>query len=155
MKLVKAKGQNTFDKESIQKISEKFNLYPEIIEILFMRNINDENKIEQYLNPSRKDFYDPFLLNDMADVVEKVRKAIEDKKDILVFGDYDVDGVSATAILVKYFNQKGINARHFMPNRYVDGYGLSNDAIDKIVLEGKPDLIITGGIKSYIKNLNQ
>ena len=143
MKLVKAKGQNTFDKDSIDKISKKFNLYPEIIEILFMRNINDEEKIEQYLNPSKKDFYDPYLLNDMEKVVEKVRKAIDDKKDILVFGDYDVDGVSATAILVKYFKQKGINARHFMPNRYVDGYGLSNDAIDKIILEGKPDLIIT------------
>ena len=143
MKLIKRKSESIFDKDTIAKISNKFNLYPEIIELLFMRNINDENKIQQYLHPSANDLYDPFLLNDMDKVVEKVRDAINNGKKILVFGDYDVDGVSATAILIKYFNDKGVSAQHFMPNRYIDGYGLSCEAIDKIKDNYSPDLIIT------------
>ena len=143
MKLVKKTRNEPFDKEEISKISKKFNLYPEIIEILYMRNIDSEDKINHYLHPKMQDFYDPFLLNDMDKVVDKINKAIQDKKRILVFGDYDVDGVSATAILIKYFKYKGIDAMHFMPNRYVDGYGLSCSAIDKIKENQNPDLIIT------------
>ena len=143
MKLVKKTSVQPFDKDEIEKISKKYNIYPEIIEILFMRNINSDEKIEQYLHPKMTDFYDPYLLDNMKEVVDKINKAISDNKKILVFGDYDVDGISATAILIKYFNYKGINAQHFMPNRYIDGYGLSCQSIDKIREEQNPDLIIT------------
>lgn len=143
MRLIKAKSDFKVDKNLVNQLSEKYNLLPEIIEILFMRDIDDAHKIEHYLHPSKKDFHDPFLLKDMQQVVERIRRAINNKEKVLIFGDYDVDGVSATAIMVKYFNQQGIDAMHFMPNRYIDGYGLSCDAIDKIKATQNPDLIIT------------
>ncbi len=143
MRLIKAKSDFKVDKNLVNQLSEKYNLLPEIIEILFMRDIDDAQKIEHYLHPSKQDFHDPFLLKDMDAVVKRIRRAIDNKEKVLIFGDYDVDGVSATAIMVKYFNQQGIDAMHFMPNRYIDGYGLSCDAIDKIKSAQNPDLIIT------------
>ena len=143
MRLIKSKNNSKVDNTLVNQLSKKYNLLPEIIEILFMRNIDDAQKIEHYLHPSKQDFHDPFLLNDMQEVVERIRRAIDNKERVLIFGDYDVDGVSATAIMVKYFNQKGNPAMHYMPNRYIDGYGLSRDAIDKIKSTQNPDLIIT------------
>ncbi len=142
MKLVK-RSKETLNKSLIDKISKELKLYPEIVEILFMRNIDSEEKIKHYLHPTFNDFYDPFLLKDMDKVVDKIKNAINENKKILIFGDYDVDGVSATAILIKYFQSKNIQAFHFMPNRYVDGYGLSCQALDKIKSTYNPDLIIT------------
>lgn len=143
MKLIKAKADFKADRNLINKLSEKYRLLPEIVEILFMRDINDDQKIAHYLNPSKRDFHDPYLLTDMQAVVTRIRTAIEKRERVLIFGDYDVDGVSATAIMVKYFNSKGIDAQHFMPNRYIDGYGLSCNALDKIKEKFDPDLIIT------------
>ena len=76
MKLVKKTSVQPFDKDEIEKISKKYNIYPEIIEILFMRNINSDEKIEQYLHPKMTDFYDPYLLDNMKEVVDKINKAI-------------------------------------------------------------------------------
>ena len=84
-------------------MAKQLNLDEKVVELLFSRGIDTKEKILTFLNPNRSQFNDPFLLNGMKEAKEKILSAIENKKKILVFGDYDVDGVSATAILIKLF----------------------------------------------------
>lgn len=137
--------------QQINKYSAKFNLNNEIIKLLFSRGIDDEDKIYNFLNPSINNFYNPFLLNDMAEVVKKINSAIDENKQIVILGDYDTDGISASAILYKYFRSRNAKVEIFLPNRFVDGYGLNNDTIDKIQELYHPDLIVTVdcGISNY------
>ena len=119
----------------------RFNLSPKIMELILSRGIDSEEKIEEFLNP--KVSHNPFLLNGMTQLKDRIFIAKELKDHILIFGDYDVDGVSATAIMLKTLKKMGINADFYLPNRYVDGYGLTKEVIDKIVDKYNPQLIIT------------
>ena len=131
------------DINKIKHISQKFSVTEPVAELLLLRGFNQDEQINTFLNPSLNDLHDPFLLDDMRAVVDKLKYYINNKKKILVFGDYDVDGISASYILLDYFKSKGVNVDVFLPNRYIDGYGLTIDAIDKICSGFAPDLIIT------------
>lgn len=141
----------TFDDNLILKFSSKFNMHPDVIKLLFARNIKTEEEIINFLNPPETNFFDPFLLKNMNEVVNKINTAISLDKKILILGDYDTDGISASAILHKYFSSMNVKVDVFLPNRLVDGYGLTNDTIDKVIALFKPDLIITVdcGISCY------
>ena len=129
--------------------ADKFKLSPRVAEIILSRGIDSEEKFEEFLNPSV--MHDPFLLKGMKELVDRVKLAKELKDRVLIFGDYDVDGVSATAIMLKALAQFGIKADYYLPNRYVDGYGLTNAVINKIANLFSPNLIITVdcGISCY------
>lgn len=137
------------DADKVQYFANKFNLSPRTSEIILSRGINTEEKFEEYLNP--KVMHNPFLLSGMKELVDRVKLARELKDRVLIFGDYDVDGVSATAIMIKALAQFGIKADYYLPNRYIDGYGLTNSVIDKIADLFAPNLIITVdcGISCY------
>lgn len=139
------------EKNKIQELSEKLNLNPIVVELLFSRGYKDIDSINKFLNPNLNQLHNPFLLKDMTPVVDRINKAIENKEKVLIFGDYDVDGVSATAILVKYFSSRSFYVGYYLPNRYVDGYGLTNEVLDKIKTDYAPKLIITVdcGISCY------
>ena len=124
-----------------ESLSKVFNLPPRIMELILSRGISTEAEIEEFLNP--KKFADPFLLKGMRELVDRVTLAREMKDRVLIFGDYDVDGISATAIMLKALEMFGIKANYYLPNRFVDGYGLTNDVIDKVVNLYDPNLIIT------------
>ncbi len=126
-----------------EKLSKLFNLNSHVIDILFNRGYDTEEKITKFLNPSEKDIHDPFMLKDMNKAVARIKKAMEKKEKVLIFGDYDVDGVSASAILIKYFASKDFFVDYYLPNRYVDGYGLTNEVLDKVKQKYNPSLIIT------------
>jgi len=126
-----------------QEIIKKYNLSPMVVDLLFARGYTDTNKIEKFLNPSEDSFYDPYLLHDMDRLVKRIRKAVKDNEKVLIFGDYDVDGVSASAILIKYFASIKFYVDYFLPNRYIDGYGLTKDSILNIKQTYNPSLIIT------------
>ncbi|MBQ8908968.1 MAG: single-stranded-DNA-specific exonuclease RecJ [Clostridia bacterium] len=129
------------DADKVQYFAEKFNLSTRTTELILSRGHNDEEKIEEYLNP--KVMHNPFLLKGMQALVDRVKLAKELKDKVLIFGDYDVDGVSATAIMIKALKQFGIEADFYLPNRFVDGYGLTNEVIDKVADMFEPNLIIT------------
>ncbi len=124
-------------------ISKTYNLMPIVVEMLQKRGINDERALKIFLNPDDSCFHNPFLLKGMDKLVARVKKAIEKKEKVLIFGDYDVDGVSATAILIKYFASVDFYVDYFLPNRYVDGYGLTKDTLSMIKEKYSPNLIIT------------
>ncbi len=134
---------DVINNEFIDKMSKVFNLDEHLIHLLYSRGIDTQDKLKKYLSPSITDLHDPFLFENMSAVVSKIEEHIANNSKIMIFGDYDVDGITASAILIKYFNSIGANISNFMPNRYEDGYGLTIETLDKIFANNKPDLIIT------------
>ncbi|MCI8555286.1 MAG: single-stranded-DNA-specific exonuclease RecJ [Clostridia bacterium] len=127
--------------DKVHYFAEKFNLSPRICDLILSRGISSDEEFEEYLNP--KVLHDPFLLKGMQGLVDRVKLAKELKDKVVIFGDYDVDGVSATAIMLGALAEFGIKADYYLPNRYLDGYGLTNAVIDKVYDLFQPNLIIT------------
>ncbi|MGN0787840.1 MAG: single-stranded-DNA-specific exonuclease RecJ [Candidatus Onthoplasma sp.] len=131
------------NEQNISEMSKFFNLDSHLVRLLYSRGVNNKEKLKKFLYPSLSDLNDPFLFEDMQEVVNLINEHISKNSKILIFGDYDVDGVSASAILIKYFESVGARVSNFMPNRYEDGYGLTIQTLDKLFNSNKPDLIIT------------
>ena len=109
--------------------------------ILINRKIEEEN-IDVFLNPSRQNFHDPFLMPDMEIAVDRIIKAIKNKEKIIIYGDYDVDGITSITVLKSFLEDRGIYVDSYIPNRLEEGYGLNKPAIDEIA-KNKYDLMIT------------
>ena len=121
--------------EKIEEISQKYNLNKLLATILVNRKI-EENQIEIYLNPNRKNFHDPFLMPDMEIAVNRILKAMKNKEKIIIYGDYDVDGITSITVLKSFLNDIGVETNTYIPNRLIEGYGLNKEAIDKISKKG-------------------
>ena len=112
-------------------------------QILKARGLDDKVKREVFLHPDYEKKHDPFLLPDMDKAVERLVRARKNQEKITIYGDYDIDGLTATTVLLDAFESFGFaHVDAFIPNRFVEGYGLTKEAIDKIVAAGA-DLIIT------------
>ena len=112
-------------------------------QILMQRGIDTHEKFLKYTKPTLNDLRDPFLLQNMKECHERIELAIKNNESILLFGDYDVDGISAVAILYKFLKDKVTNLNYFLPNRYEDGYGLTIESCKKVIEKFNPTLIIT------------
>ena len=132
-----------YKNKQVNDYATKFNLPKNAIKLLLSRGIDTEEKIAKFLNPTSADLYNPFLLADMQEGVKKINYHLALNNTILILGDYDVDGISASAIMYKYLSQKSLNIKVFIPNRVADGYGLTIDTIDKVVAMYHPQLIVT------------
>ena len=122
--------------EKVELLKEKFNLSNLAAKIISNRNIlgreMQEDDIRKFLNPTRDDFYNPFLLPDMEKAVNRIEKAIENNEKILIYGDYDADGITSTTILTNFFKDIGIEVDKYIPNRLKEGYGINNKALEEI-----------------------
>ena len=128
--------------EEVQKIAKKFNVSNLLATILSNKNISSENEIEKFLNPTRNDFYDPFLMPDMKIAVDRILEAMSKKEKIIIYGDYDVDGITSITVLKQFLEDRGIEVGQYIPNRLNEGYGLNKKAIEEIVKQ-KYTLMIT------------
>lgn len=128
--------------EEIEKIASKFNISKLVAGIIANRNIGNSEDIRVFLNPTRQDFHDPFLFNDMEKAVNRIICAIEKNENVAIYGDYDVDGITSTTVLKKFLKERGLDTKTYIPNRLDEGYGLNRDAIDEIHKE-ECTLIIT------------
>ena len=148
--IIKKKNIEINDDE-IYKLSKEIGHSFVVTKILASRGYDTIEKIKKFLSPNITDLHDPFLLKNMDIVTEKIKNALETKKRVLIFGDYDVDGISATAILYKFFASHGLVPQYFLPNRYEDGYGLTIETAQKVIDLYSPELIITVdcGISCY------
>lgn len=117
-----------------------------LLELLLDREIDTPEKIERYLHPKREDLLDPMLMQDMDKAVNVIRDAIEKHEEITVFGDYDVDGVTATAILLTYLRKQGAQVGFYIPDRHGEGYGLNIVAIEQIATHSKLLITVDCGI---------
>lgn len=111
--------------------------------VLAARGLTDKTKRQAFLRPDYEAFrHDPFLLPDMDKAVERLKTAQKEKQSVVIYGDYDIDGLTATTLLLDAFGSFGIPTRAFIPNRFVEGYGLASSAIEQIAKDGA-DLIVT------------
>ena len=125
------------------KIPKKAGLGPEVARLLFERGIQDQESLKKFLEPSLEDLYDPYLLHDMEKAVERIRRAIEDGENILIYGDYDADGMTSASIIKESLEQLGAECRVYLPNRFTDGYG-PNASVYKYFIEQEGiSLIVT------------
>ena len=125
------------------KIAKKAGLGPETARLLFSRGIKDEDSLSRFLAPSLDDLHDPYLLHDMDKAVNRIRRAIEQGEFILVYGDYDADGMTSASILKETLEQLGAECLVYLPNRFTDGYG-PNASVYKYFIEQQGiSLIVT------------
>ena len=135
----------SFSEEQLNRISvlaQETGLTEQIMRILYARGVDTEQKINRFMHPSEKNFLSPFLMRGMKEAVEMITRARDEGWTVAVFGDYDADGICASAIMYHALRDFGIEAHVYVPER-VDGYGLSEEAIDRIFEECNPELFIT------------
>ena len=130
------------DEERIDEIVKKFDVPELLATVLVNRGIVDDEEIRVFLNPTRSDFHDPYLMPDMEIAVERIIKAIDNQEKVIIYGDYDVDGITSITVLKKFLKTCGLEADYYIPNRLSEGYGLNKAAIDYIK-EKEYTLIIT------------
>ncbi len=132
------------DRPSVEDeiFSDECKLNPVIYRILKNRGIKSKEEIKRFLSPSIEDMHDPFLLPDFKESIEVIRDALNGNKKIVIYGDYDADGVTAASILYKSFALIDKNIEYYIPDRTDEGYGLNMNAVEKIADMGV-ELIIT------------
>lgn len=130
------------DEEKVKKMAKEYNISPLIATILVNKNLEEKKDIDKFLNPTRNDFYDPYLMPDMEIAINRIIEAIEKREKIIIYGDYDVDGITSITVLKKFLLERGAIVDDYIPNRLDEGYGLNKEAIKKIV-EEKYTLMIT------------
>ena len=108
------------------------NLSTLLATILLNKNITDKKELDKFLNPKRNDFYDPFLMPDMEIAVDRIIEAINNNEKVIIYGDYDVDGITSITVLKKFLEDRGLKVHEYIPNRLNEGYGLNKKAIQAI-----------------------
>ena len=122
--------------KTVKSLAKALSVPVVVAQLLVQRGITNFDAAKQFFRPDWHHLHDPFLMKDMDVAVARLQKAIENKETVMVFGDYDVDGTSAVALLVHYLSGHKSNVISYIPDRYVEGYGLSEQGIDKAVERG-------------------
>lgn len=138
--------------EQIDKLVEELNISPVQANLLLQRNINTFEEAKAFFRPSLDDLHDPFLMKDMDVAVKRLQLAFEKEQNILVYGDYDVDGTTSVSLVYSFLRKYYKNIDYYIPNRYNEGYGISFDSID-FAHQQNVDLVIAldCGIKAIQK----
>ena len=134
---------HTPDRESVKAISSTLKCSPLTASVLVNRKINSVDCAKAFLNPSLKDLRPPFSFIDMDVAVRRIYKAITSSEKILILGDYDADGITATAVLVEFFNYIKSDVSYYIPHRIKEGYGLKPEHITNYMVPDNVNLIIT------------
>ena len=124
------------NESKVEELKKSYNLNDLIATILVNRNITKKEDVEKFLNPTRNDFYNPFLMTDMEKAVDRILIAIKNKEKVTIYGDYDVDGITSITVLKSFLKDVGLEVDTYIPNRIDEGYGLNKKAIEKIKENG-------------------
>ena len=148
-KIFKQKDSQRLNYDFIQRVVEQFDLSYMSALLLNLKGIETIDEVETYLNPKIEDLYDPFLFKDMKKVMKTLKNVMLNNLKVIIFSDYDCDGVTSGFILYKVLKFMNIDVEVMIPNRFKNGYGLNTNSIDEII-EKKPSLVITtdNGISS-------
>ncbi|MBX4262109.1 single-stranded-DNA-specific exonuclease RecJ [Clostridium estertheticum] len=122
--------------KDVISLSNKSGVSPVVAKILINRGFDNEIDIRKFMRASIDDLYDPFLMKDMGKAIDIIKLAIENKEKIVVYGDYDADGVTSTVIMYKGLKRSGANVEYYVPDREHEGYGINSDRIRKLNDEG-------------------
>lgn len=130
------------DLQKVQQLNREQNIPSVISAVLINRGLDNPVVINKFFNPSIDNLYNPFLMSDMDKAVNRLKKAISNKEKIVILGDYDVDGTTATAFLYLFLQEIGLEVIYYIPDREKEGYGVSNRGID-FAIKSSANLIIT------------
>ena len=117
-------------KKSADELAARFGGIPAVGELLIRRGVSNAKEADAFFSPSISDLHDPFLMPDMEKAVNRLNKAMGSKERIMIYGDYDVDGTTAVALVYKYLQNYYSNVEYYIPTRYEEGYGISMKSID-------------------------
>ncbi|MDE6275304.1 MAG: single-stranded-DNA-specific exonuclease RecJ [Clostridia bacterium] len=131
------------EQSELIELAKEFSIDKKLVEILIARGYDDKDKLYKFLYPSLDDLTDIHKYAGYSEVIERIKHAIDNKESILIYGDYDCDGVCGVSILYNYFKSIGIEAHCFLPNRHTDGYGLSIETLERLAEDYLSDLLIT------------
>lgn len=123
--------EDNIDKEDVRRLAAELNVPSIIAQILHRRGIHDKDAARKFFHPALDQLYDPFLLKDMDKAVERLRRALLSDEEILIYGDYDVDGITAVSFLFLLLKELGAHVTYYIPNRQAEGYGLSIQGIEE------------------------
>ena len=146
-------------KQQAEELADKIGMSPILAELLIQRGIKTESAAKRFFRPMLNELIDPFLMNDMDIAVDRLNDAMGRKERIMIYGDYDVDGCTAVALVYKFLLQFYSNIEYYIPDRYEEGYGISKKALDYAAETGvKLIIVLDCGIKAieeiaYAKSL--
>ena len=122
--------------EIAKKLSKDIGVSPVVAQVLINRGLVSNDDIKDFLSPSLIKLPDPFLLSDAKKAAERVADAVENKETVCIYGDYDIDGSTAVATLAGFLKEVGVDVFYYQPERFGEGYGISIDAIKKVIQKG-------------------
>ena len=131
-----------YDKKLAADMGAYLGVSPILSALILQRGYTDPLRAKMFLSPKLANLDDPFRLKNLRKAVLRIIEAIEKRQNILVFGDYDVDGITSTTLLVSILRLFGLNPSYFVPRRMEEGYGLSEAALERALSSGKTDLLI-------------
>ena len=141
------------DSATVEALATELGMSKVLANLLVQRGIDTKEKAQRFFSPALRDLHDPFLMKDMDKAVERIERAVKAGEKVMIYGDYDVDGTTAVALVYKFLSQIGHkNLSFYIPDRYVDGYGISIRSIDHAVRKGVTLVIaLDCGIKAVEK----
>lgn len=151
-------NSSTKQLEESHKLAKELGINPILGKLLIQRGIHTPNDARTFFHPQLKDLHDPFLMKDMDIAVDRLNQAIGNKERILIYGDYDVDGTTSVSLVYRFLQEYYSNVDYYIPNRYNEGYGVSQQGIDFAKETGVSLIIVLDcGIKAveeitYAKN---
>ncbi|MBK8873097.1 MAG: single-stranded-DNA-specific exonuclease RecJ [Bacteroidetes bacterium] len=146
--VIKPRGE----KEEIEALAKQLNIHPILVNLLVQRGHSTYEKAKEFFRPELKMLHDPYLMKDMEKAIARIDKAIAGKEKIMVFGDYDVDGTTAVALVYTFLKKRYPLVDFYIPDRYKEGYGISNRGIEWADEQGISLIIaLDCGIKSIDK----
>lgn len=138
------------DSDAVSRLAGEANIPPLLARLLVLRGISDAAAARRFLKPSLDQFHDPFQMADMRAAVERLRAAIACGEKILIYGDYDVDGIAATVVLLTALRARGAQVEAFVPHRMADGYGMRASALERAAAEGyRVVLSVDTGVREH------
>jgi single-stranded-DNA-specific exonuclease len=140
------------DGDIVQQLAEQLNISKVLSNMLAQRGIRDFEEAKYFFRPSPLHLHDPFLMQDMEKAIDRIDAAIAANEKVLIYGDYDVDGTTAVALVYSFFKKHHANIEYYIPDRYKEGYGISTAGIDYAAVNGFTLIIaLDCGIKSVDK----
>lgn len=140
------------DEQKVRHLQDVLKIHPVLCRLLVLRGISTYDEAKQFFRPSLEDLHNPFLMKDMDKAIDRIEKAIQHNENVLIYGDYDVDGTTSVALVYSFFSKIYPNLITYIPDRYSEGYGISIQGID-FAKEHQVSLIIVldCGIKAHEK----
>ncbi len=130
------------DPAVVERLCAELNVPPLLATLLAVRGLSTYTACERFFNPSLEQLHDPFLFGDMAAAVERIGRAVRERERVTVYGDYDVDGITSSAMLCRMLRRLGLQCDCYLPNRLTEGYGMSAEGVRAIAERGST-LIVT------------